>query len=208
MLIPNGIDLNDYEIPRPNDQIPIASLPFLAPNPYILLFTGKMDYRPNVDAALWFAEEIFPRIRAAQPEAQFVVAGQKPHPRLDRLRQQPGIVITGAVPDLRPYLEAATVYVAPLRMGGGTRFKLLEAMAVRKPIVSTRFGAEGFDVTEGRELLLADTPAEFAAAVLDLLKDEAKRASLGEAARRFVEQGYDWAAILPKVEAAYAAAGR
>jgi glycosyltransferase involved in cell wall biosynthesis len=162
-----------------------------------------MDYRPNVDAALWFAQDILRRIRSARPDACFMIAGQKPHARLLQLQGQPGIVLTGEVPDLRPFLAAAAVYVAPLRMGGGTRFKLLEAMALSRPIVSTRLGAEGFEVAHGREVLLADTAGDFAAAVVSLLEDESKRAALGEAARRFVEADYDWSAIIPRVEAAY-----
>jgi glycosyltransferase involved in cell wall biosynthesis len=162
-----------------------------------------MDYRPNVDAALWFANEVFPRVRRARPSACFVVAGQKPAPSVAALGRRPGIRVTGAAPDLRPCLAGAAVYVAPLRMGGGTRFKLLEAMALRKAIISTRLGAEGFDLADGREVLLADSPSEFAARAIRVLEEPALRAALGAAARRFVEAGYDWRAIIPRVEAAY-----
>ncbi|MBI3764638.1 MAG: glycosyltransferase, partial [Chloroflexi bacterium] len=138
VIIPNGIHLSGYDTFIQNSPSAISH------QPSAILFTGKMDYRPNVDAALWFADAIFPRIRAARPEAQFVVVGQRPHARLNVLAGRPGIVLTGTVSDIRPYLAAAAVYVAPLRMGGGTRFKLLEAMAMRKAIVSTTVGAEGF----------------------------------------------------------------
>jgi glycosyltransferase involved in cell wall biosynthesis len=162
-----------------------------------------MDYRPNVDAALWFAEDILPRIRAARPEVQFVVVGQKPAERLQKLNGQNGVVVTGAVEDVRPFIAEAAVYVAPLRMGGGTRFKLLEAMALARPIVSTTTGAEGFSVASGRELILADTPADFAAAVLSLLEDPAHAAALGQAGRAFVQARFDWGMIIPKLEAVY-----
>ena len=107
----------------------------------ILAFTGKMDYRPNIDAAEWFIEAIWPRIRAARPEAQFFVVGQKPPERLRRLHGRQGVVVTGAVEDPRPYIAAAAVYVAPLRMGGGTRFKLPFVPAVGAPTISPRWYA-------------------------------------------------------------------
>ncbi len=131
------------------------------------------------------------------------MVGQKPPERLRRLHGRQGVVVTGAVEDPRPYIAAAAVYVAPLRMGGGTRFKLLEAMALSRPIVSTTLGAEGFAVQSGRELLLADAPADFAAAVLRLLEAPAAAQTLAQAGRAFAEASYDWNAIIPKLEAAY-----
>lgn len=194
-IVPNGIDIETYTpfIPRH---------PSLAPR---LIFTGKMDYRPNLDAAVWFAREIFPRIRAARPEAEFVVVGQQPPKRLEKLNGQNGIVITGVVEDVRPYIASARVYVAPLRMGGGTRFKLLEAMALARPIVSTTIGAEGFALTSGRELILADTPQAFAEAVLILLNDPARAEALALAGQAFVRARYDWGAIVPELEKVYEA---
>jgi glycosyltransferase involved in cell wall biosynthesis len=119
------------------------------------------------------------------------------------LREGTGVTITGWVPDVRPYIAGATVYVAPLRVGGGTRLKLLQAMAMGRAIVATRLGAEGFPVTDGHELLLADTPEDFAQAVLGLLEDSEQRARLGETARRFVKATYGWDALVPKLEALY-----
>ncbi len=196
IVIPNGINVEDYtlrDIPDDTGRAATATL----------VFTGKMDFRPNVDAALWFAGEIWPRIRAAWPEAQWMIVGQKPVERLLRLNGQNGLVITGAVEDVRPFIAGAAVYVAPVRMGGGTRFKLLEAMALARPIVSTTLGAEGFAVAAGRELLLADSPADFAAAVISLLADPARAATLGQAGRAFVQARYDWSAIVPKLERVY-----
>ncbi len=207
IVVPNGIEVEAYtQSPiittggaSTGGAIAVAALPA----PALLVFTGKMDYRPNLDAALWFVEAILPLVRTAWPEAQFVVVGQKPPERLQRLNGQNGIVVTGAVEDVRPYIARASVYLVPLRMGGGTRFKLLEAMALARPIVSTTVGAEGYNVTSGRELLLADSPADFAAAILDLLSNPAHAAGLGESGRAFVQAGYDWRVIIPRLEAVY-----
>ena len=193
VIVPNGMEVETH-IPSPSISLPA---------PVSLVFTGKMDYRPNLDAVLWFVEAILPIVRAAHPEAQFVVVGQKPPERLQRLNGENGIAVTGAVEDVRPYIARASVYVAPLRMGGGTRFKLLEAMALARPIVSTTVGAEGFGVTSGRELLLADSPADFAAAILGLLSDPVHAVELGESGRAFARAGYDWRVIIPRLEAVY-----
>lgn len=173
----------------------------------ILLFTGKMDYRPNIDAVLWFADEVLPLIRQAAPDVRFQIVGMNPHARLARLRQDPVIELTGAVESVVPYLQAATVYVVPLRVGGGTRFKVLDAMAHGKAIVSTTLGVEGLGVHTEEELLIADTAATFAAAVLRLLVDAQQGAPLGCRlglnASRFVKQEYSWAEIIPRLEALY-----
>ena len=193
VIVPNGIFLSEYMPNRWREP------PTTGANPQ-LVFTGKMDYRPNVDAATWFVHDILPHIQREQPDVQFVIVGQKPTAAVQRLAEQPGVVVTGAVEDTRPYITKAAGYVAPLRMGGGTRFKLLEALALGSPIVSTAIGAEGFAVTSGNELLLADTPVEFAQAVLKILNDQPQRQRLTEAGYKFVK-GYDWGQIVPKVEA-------
>ena len=162
-----------------------------------------MDFRPNVDAVLWFAREVLPQVRAEVPDASFVVVGQRPHRRLESLRSDPAVTLTGWVENSRPYIAQAAVYVAPLRMGGGTRLKLLEAMAMGKAMVATRMGAEGYPVTHERELLLADTPGEFAAAVVKLLRAPIRRSEMGRVARAFVERLYDWRVIVPTVEDLY-----
>lgn len=192
-VIPNGIDTQIYTPMLLHSQTSGATL----------VFTGTMDFRPNVDAVLWFARQVLPRIREETPEACFVVVGQRPHWRLDCLRDDPAVTLTGWVEDTRPYIAEAAVYVAPLRMGGGTRLKLLEAMSMGKPVVATRLGAEGYPVTDGRELLLTDTPADFAAAVLLLLHMPERRTELGQIARTFVERRYDWRVIVPQVETVY-----
>jgi sugar transferase (PEP-CTERM/EpsH1 system associated) len=191
-VIPNAIRVADYAGGQTAD----------VPHP-ALVFTGKMDFRPNVDAALWFADDILPRIRAVNPAAHFVIAGQKPHARLDALRDRPDVTLTGWVPDIQPYIGAADVYVAPLRMGSGTRLKLLEAMAMGRAVVTTTVGAEGIAARDGEHLLLADSAEAFAEKVIRLLTDSARRVALGEAAAALVRANYDWAAIIPRLEAVY-----
>ena len=167
-----------------------------------LVFMGKMDYRPNVDAVLWFVDEVWPEIVAHKPDATFAIVGQKPHDRLERLRDVSGITLTGWVDSVTPYLVGARVFIMPFRIGSGTRLKLIEAMAVGKAIVSTPIGAEGFPVENGRELLLAETAAEMATAVLHLLNHPHQRDRLGQNARQFAQQ-YDWRQVIPQFDALY-----
>jgi glycosyltransferase involved in cell wall biosynthesis len=197
-VVPNGVDMAFY-----TSQLPARDDPFGWPLEQDLVFTGKMDFRPNVDAVLWFAQEVMPLLQQASPTLRFWIVGQNPHPRLATLANQPGVVLTGRVEDVRPYIAAAGVYAVPLRIGGGTRLKVLEAMAMGKAIVSTRLGCEGFDLVPGQELLIVDTPAEFAAAVLALLCDPDRRERMGRAARRFAGSRYDWSVIIPNLEQVY-----
>jgi sugar transferase (PEP-CTERM/EpsH1 system associated) len=190
-IVPNGVDLDEFAAYDGPVQ------------PFDLVFTGKMDFRPNVDAMLWLGQQVWPLIRKDRPDVRLAIVGQRPHPRLEALRGVTGITITGWVPDVRPYIAGATIYVAPLRVGGGTRLKLLQAMAMGVAIVATSLGAEGFPVRHGHELLLADTPEDFAQAALDLLEDQEQRARLGAAAGRFVEATYGWDALVPGLEALY-----
>ena len=196
-VVPNGVDVARHSDYRP------AQSPLAAGAKDSLIYVGKMDYRPNVDAMLWFADEIFPLVREKAPQARLYIVGMNPHPRLERLAGQPGITITGCVPEVRDYIAPAALVVVPLRMGGGTRLKVLEAMAMGKAIVSTTVGAEGLGATAGRELLIADRPRDFARAVTALLGDPARRAALGQEAQAFVAARFDWAAIVPRLEAVY-----
>ena len=194
--VPNGIEVSRY-VPEP---LPAASPP-------LLVFTGKMDYRPNVDAMLWFGLKVLPRIRRHQ-SVRLQIAGMSPHHRLDKLRKLPDVELTGAVEDIVPHIHGSTIYLAPMRVGGGTRFKILEAMACARPIVSTSLGVEGIPVRDGEHVLIADDPQTFADAVLSLLRDQeagGKRSqSLGEAARSFVEHQFSWDNILPQMDAFHA----
>jgi glycosyltransferase involved in cell wall biosynthesis len=194
-VVPNGVDVGYYT------SADIQPLPLPS---HSLIFTGKMDFRPNVDAGLWFCQEVLPLVRRRMPDVRFYIVGQSPHRRVLRLTDDPAVTVTGYVDDVRPYIAGACVYVIPLRIGGGTRLKVLEAMAIGKPIVSTSLGCEGFQgLVPGRELSLADTPEEFAQQVIGLLDDASRRERLGQAARRFVEEQYDWRLIVPKLERAY-----
>lgn len=194
-VVPNAIHVAAYS----PDRYPEA--PIVRPS---IVFTGKMDFRPNVDAVLWFADEVFPLIRQEIPLAHFTIVGQKPHPRLSKLQGQPGITITGSVPAIQPYLRAADVYAIPLRMGSGTRLKLIEAMAMHCAIVSTTIGAEGFDALDGLHLLLADKPDEFACATITLLQNKALRDQIGAQAAELAQDFFDWEKVIPIVEAIYA----
>jgi sugar transferase (PEP-CTERM/EpsH1 system associated) len=193
VVVPNGVDVAAYSTYAASRDV----LP-----PRSLVFTGTMDYRPNVDAVLWFARHVWPLIQKAVPDARFYVVGRRPHARLASLSDQTGIAVTGSVPDTRPYIAGAAVYVVPLRSGGGTRLKVLEAMAMRCPIVSTTMGCDGFPVVSGREVVLADEPELFAREVTDLLRDSDRRNALGQTGFEFAAAHYDWSAIVPLLEAA------
>jgi sugar transferase (PEP-CTERM/EpsH1 system associated) len=196
-IVPNGVDMDYY-------TVPIAALAGReTPGVQDLVFTAKMDFRPNVDAVLWFVRDVLPLIRRESPETRFWAVGKSPHPRLAPLAGDPGVVLTGWVEDVRPYIAGAGVCAIPLRIGGGTRLKVLEAMAMGKAIVSTSLGCEGFGLVPDQELVIADEPAEFAAAVLALLRNPERRERLGLAARRFADSRYDWRMIVPRLERLY-----
>ncbi len=192
LLIPNGVDCAAV---RPG--------PPAAGGPPVLLFTGDMGFAPNVETAVALVTRVFPEIRRVHPEAELRLVGRNPDPRVLALRA-PGITVTGEVPDMVPHLHAATVYVAPIAAGAGTRTKLLEAMAAGLPIVTTGTGIEGIEATDGREVVLADDHGAAAAAVLRLLADPAERRRLAGAARRLAEARYDWAKCLAPLETLYA----
>ena len=158
-----------------------------------LVFTGTLDYEPNVDAVFWFTEQILPLIRRDIPAVQFHVIGRNPTSRiLDLANQNPAVTVTGFVPDLRPALAEAAVYVCPLRLGAGLKNKVLEAMAMGLGIVTTTEGASGNAGRDGQHFLVADDPASFAAAVVTLLRDPHRREQLGAAARQLVSETYSW----------------
>ncbi len=175
-VIGNGVDVSAFQ---PASCGPGKSL----------LFVGSMDYHANVDAVTWFAREAWPGIAARRPELEFAVVGRNPGSEVRALASA-RIRVTGTVEDVRPYYAEAFAVIVPLRVGSGTRLKILEAMAAGVPVVSTRLGAEGIGAQPGRDLLIADSPGEMIAA-LDALTAE-RRASLAEAGRKLVEQTYDW----------------
>ena len=192
-LIPNGVDTDHFRPQAPPD-------PGAPPR---IVFTGAMHYPPNVDAAIWFVERIWPRLRRLVPDLCFEIVGRDPDPRVVALGRRPGVAVTGVVADVRPYIAGARCVVVPLRAGGGTRIKILEAMAIARPVVSTALGAEGLTITPGHNILIADDAEGFAADVLDLL-GSADRASLfGRAGRRLVETRYRWSGCLERLDDLY-----
>jgi sugar transferase (PEP-CTERM/EpsH1 system associated) len=191
-VIPNGVDL-EYFAPRPR--------PAAAPS---IVFTGVMDYFPNVDAVVHFCADVFPRIRAEVPEARFVVVGKRPAAAVRRLAAMPGVQVTGPVPDVRPYLGDAAVAVAPLRVARGVQNKVLEAMGMGVPVVATARAREGLEARPGRDLLVEDDAQPFADAVVDLLRRPARRLELGRAGRAFVESHHSWAASMARLDAVLA----
>lgn len=167
---------------------------FFAPQPIEdasatkIVFVGSMDWLPNIDGADYFVEQIFPLIREQAPHAEFRIVGRNPTPGIQRLGEQEGIVVTGSVDDVRPELANAAVVVVPLRIGGGTRLKIYEAMAMQKAVVSTTLGAEGLAVTHDEDILLADDPQAFAGAVLRVLDDRETRRGLERQALGLAER--------------------
>jgi len=165
----------------------------------LIVFTGQMDYRPNVEAVESFVAEALPAIRDVHPDVRFAIVGRAPAPSVLALAKEPGVIVTGGVPDVRGWLAAADVVVAPLRIARGIQNKVLEAMAMARPVVASPQAAEGIDATHGTHFLIAPTPQEEASQVLDLLARPEARASLGRAARARMEARYRWFATLEKV---------
>jgi sugar transferase (PEP-CTERM/EpsH1 system associated) len=183
-VIPTGVDLDFYQAAAGEEQ------------PNTLVFTGSMDYMPNEDGICYFVEQILPRVRFHYPNVALLVVGRRPSPRLLKLaKMTPGVEVTGAVQDIRPYMQRGSVYVVPLRIGSGTRLKIFEAMAMGKAVISTSVGAEGLPVRSEQDILIADTPDAFADAVVRLLADRNLRSELGRAARELVVQKHSWASV-------------
>ena len=161
-----------------------------------IVFSGSMDWDPNEDAVLYFVKEIYPLIKKKAPYASFTVVGRNPSQRLKSLNKlDSSINITGTVEDVRPYLTESEVYVVPLRIGGGTRIKIFEAMAMALPVVSTSIGAEGLSVKNGENILLSDQPEEFADNVIKLLQDQKNREEIGEKALTLIQKRFSWGAV-------------
>jgi glycosyltransferase involved in cell wall biosynthesis len=160
-----------------------------------ILFVGSMSYPPNIDAVTYFCRDILPRIAAIIPDARLSIVGAQPPPSVSRLADGDRIRVTGFVPDVRPYYEAAAAVVVPLRVGGGIRMKILEGLALAAPMVSTSIGAEGLGLADGEELLLADTPESFAAAVVRLMRQPELRQHLARRARETAVRRFSWDAV-------------
>jgi glycosyltransferase involved in cell wall biosynthesis len=183
-VIPTGVDIDFF---RPAKA--------MAPG-NTLIFTGSMDWLPNEDGIIYFVEEILPKIRVKCPDVELRIVGRRPAVRLRRFAEKhAGVEVTGDVDDIRPHLHAGKVYIVPLRVGGGTRLKIFEAMAAGKAIVSTTIGAEGLPVHPGKDILLADEPNGFAEAVIELLQNISRRECLERSARNLVESRYSWRSV-------------
>jgi sugar transferase (PEP-CTERM/EpsH1 system associated) len=190
--IPTGVDLNYFRAQPAGEPS--------SPRSGNLVFVGSLDWYPNEAGIRWFAEQVYPRIRQAVPEASLTVVGRNPSLRVRQLAaEDASIEITGTVPDVRPYLARAEAVVVPLHIGGGTRIKIFEAMAMGRAVVSTQVGAEGLPVTAGGDILLADDPVAFAEAVISLLQRRALRERIGAAGRAKVERDHSWERVAARM---------
>jgi len=189
-VVPNGVDTEYFR--SGSEQI----------EPRTLVFNGALDYRPNLDAALFLIDGVLPRVQETHPEAKAVIVGRGGPEELGQL-QRPGVKVTGEVPDVRPYLERAEIVVVPIPAGSGTRFKVVEGLAMAKPMVSTAVGCEGIGVHDEEHLLVADAPADFAAAVVRLFEDADLARSLGQTGRAYVEREFSWTSAGERLRALY-----
>jgi len=184
-VVPTGVDLSKYQYD-----------PELRPQGSLVIFTGSMDWQPNIDGVEYFCSEIWPLVLHKVPQARFRIVGRDPHPRVKKLASQ-SVEVTGTVPSIVDHLREAAAIVVPLRIGGGTRIKIYEGMAMGKATVSTTVGAEGLDVQHLRDILLEDTPSSFAEAIITLLQNgDARRRLEGGAAA--TARKYDWSVITEK----------
>ncbi len=187
-LVPNGVDVDYF------------STESVSGSSRSIVFSGLMNYPPNIDAAVWFCDAVLPLVQREHPDVCFKIVGDKPDRVVLALGERNGVQVTGRVSDVRPHLSDCVASVVPLRSGGGTRLKILEAMAMRRPVVSTLLGAEGLEVTPGFDILLGSTAQELASHVCSLLTDGELRTRLGRAGRRLVETKYDWRICLRGLE--------
>lgn len=192
-VTPIGIDTNEIQPSRAN------------PKTSNILALGSLNYPPNADGIRWFANEVFPRLKRAYADAALTIVGRNPPRDIRKLDERNGesINVTGYVPDLQPYFEAAALMVVPVRSGGGMRVRILEGFARGMPMVTTTIGLEGIEATPGREILVADDPEEFSNAVVDLLRDTRLRKNLARNGRRLVERKYDWRRALAPLDEIY-----
>jgi glycosyltransferase involved in cell wall biosynthesis len=186
-VVPTGVDTEKYQV-----------FPSASGDPPRIVFTGSMDWEPNIDAMEWFCREIWPTIVRQFPQARFQIVGRNPHSRVKQLAS-PTVEVTGTVPSVADYLRDAAVVIVPLRIGGGTRLKIFEAMAMGKALVSTSIGAEGLDVTSGENCILADSPSSFGDSIITLLSDSQLRRKYERAAAALAAR-YDWSNIARQFE--------
>lgn len=199
-VVPNGVDTTHFSR---------AALAHERAGPLVfqdatLVFSGTLDFRPNIDALSWFVYEVLPLIRSRRPDVRLLAVGKRPSAALQRMAAAGLLTLTGEVADARPFIAGGSVYIVPMRIGGGVRLKLLEALSLEAPVVSTSMGAEGVAGLRTQvQCLLADDPASFAGAVLRLLDDPAFGRQLGAAGRALVRAHYDWSTIVPRLDSLY-----
>lgn len=190
-VVPNGVDVTYFSA-----SVPPTTIPGREPAQPLLMFTGMLAHQPNVDALTWFMEQVWPLLVERVPQAHFAIVGAGPiAPRIERYAGQHGVSLHVSVPDIRPYLRTATLSVVPIRIGSGTRLKILDALAAGVPVVSTTIGAEGLALRPGREILIADDPGTYADAVCSLIECPARARELAEAGRAVVALRYDWSVM-------------
>jgi sugar transferase (PEP-CTERM/EpsH1 system associated) len=195
----NGVDL-DYFAPGFVSQAS-SSLSDAGP---LIVFTGVMDYRPNVEGVEWFARQVFPSVRSRVPDARFAIVGSRPTAAVQALAELSGVAVTGFVDDVRDWLARASVCVAPLLIARGIQNKVLEAMAMGKAVIATPEAFEGVSAVEGRDLLVAKAPIDFADKVVELLMDPQRAGTIGGCARQRVEQAYQWSTNLAVLDEVFA----
>ena len=188
--VPTGVDIDYFERPKS------------ASTSQDLVFVGSMDWMPNIDGMQWFISEVFPLIQAKRPETTLAIVGRNPPGALLEAARKPNITVTGTVPDVRPFLWQSAVSIVPLRIGGGTRLKIFEAMAASTPVVSTTIGAEGLPVQHGETIRIADSAEQFARQCLDLLDQRAVRETLADNAKSMVVQNFSWEQVTRTFERA------
>jgi len=191
-VVPIGVDSDYFKSAAPASGEPI------------LMFSGVMDYEPNVTAVSYFCSSIFPRIRKEVPDARFVIVGREPVPEVRQLGESlPGVTVTGFVDDIREYFDKSRIYVAPLKSGAGMKCKILEAWSMEKPVVATSMSCDGIDISPGEDILIADSRAEFASSVVKLLRDEDLCRKLAANARRKVVDKYGWGLQAARLDRIY-----
>jgi glycosyltransferase involved in cell wall biosynthesis len=192
----------DYDVAKVHDIPTGVDVDFFKPSnsvnsrPHSLVFTGSMDWLPNEDAMRFFIDDILPIVKQRIPDVHLTIVGRNPYPSLVELAERdPALTVTGRVDDVRRYIEEAVAFIVPIRIGGGTRLKIYEAMAMEKPVISTTIGAEGLPVRDGAQLLIADDAGTFAEAVMKVLSDAEFATRLGNNAAQLVRQNFGWPGV-------------
>jgi glycosyltransferase involved in cell wall biosynthesis len=188
IVVPNGVDSGHFKA-KGNDR-----------DRSTVLFFGSLSYEPNIDGLIWFCHEVWPQVYAALPGVEFEIVGLRPGPRITSLVDLPGVRLIGFVDDIRQKLWTTTITVVPLRRGGGTRLKILEAMAASCPVISTTIGAEGLEIEDGKHLQIANSPKEFIEKTIALLQSPEKCVDMAHAGRELILEKYDWQVLAPRLE--------